>query len=174
MDLCWSGCFVEQPIPTGAFLLPSRLLHVTLIRHIRALGRCDLAIAVVSDCPYLIPLLLSPYPPPVMEYFYNRFESFAPTKSKRTKAASGKRSTWPHPASFKATPETLAEAGFYFYPDSESEDNVACFMCKKNLGGWEPDDDPFTIHYDRCGNDCAWAIVRCQRALDKRHAFSRN
>ncbi|EJF63753.1 hypothetical protein DICSQDRAFT_167803 [Dichomitus squalens LYAD-421 SS1] len=101
-----------------------------------------------------------------MEYFQNRVDSFGPPRSKRTKASSSKQPTWPHPASFKATPETLAEAGFYFHPDSDFPDNVACFMCKKNLDGWEPDDDPFTIHYSKCRDSCAWAVVRCQRALD--------
>ena len=103
---------------------------------------------------------------PTMEFFHNRVDSFGPTKSKRTKASSSKQPTWPHPASFKATPETLAEAGFYFHPDPDNPDNVACFMCKKNLDGWEPDDDPFSIHYNKCRDSCAWAVVRCQRALD--------
>ena len=103
-----------------------------------------------------------------MEYLNSRLESFAAPKSKRSKASSSKlasSSKWPHPSSFKATPDTLAEAGFYFNPDSDSNDNVTCFMCKKSLGGWEPDDDPFTIHYDKCRNTCAWAVVRCQRGL---------
>ncbi|PIL27582.1 hypothetical protein GSI_10733 [Ganoderma sinense ZZ0214-1] len=99
-----------------------------------------------------------------MEYYQNRIDSFGPAKSKRTKASSSKP-VWPHPSSFKATPKTLAEAGFYFHPDSDNNDNVACFTCGKNLAGWEPDDDPFTIHYEKCRDKCAWAVVRCQTAL---------
>ncbi|KAI1798134.1 hypothetical protein LXA43DRAFT_10498 [Ganoderma leucocontextum] len=99
-----------------------------------------------------------------MEYYQNRIDSFGPVKSKRTKASSSKP-VWPHPPSFKATPKTLAEAGFYFHPDSDNNDNAACFTCGKNLAGWEPDDDPFTIHYQKCRDKCAWALVRCQRAL---------
>ncbi|KAM5533885.1 hypothetical protein V8D89_012425 [Ganoderma adspersum] len=99
-----------------------------------------------------------------MEYYQNRIDSFGPSRSKRTKASSSKP-VWPHPSSFKATPKTLAEAGFYFHPDSDNNDNVACFTCGKNLAGWEPDDDPFTIHYEKCRDKCAWAVVRCQRAL---------
>lgn len=111
-----------------------------------------------------------------MEYLQSRIKSFslANTKTKRSKASSSKQtssSKWPHPASFKATPDSLAEAGFYYDPDSDHPDNVTCFMCKKNLGGWEPDDDPFAIHYEKCRNTCSWAVVRCQRGLgDKRYA----
>lgn len=105
-----------------------------------------------------------------MEYYQNRIDSFGPPRSKRTKASSSKP-VWPHPSWFKATPKTLAEAGFYFHPDSDNNDNVACFTCGKNLAGWEPDDDPFTIHYEKCRDKCAWAVVRCQRALgDGRYA----
>ncbi|KAI0764888.1 hypothetical protein C8Q74DRAFT_1318439 [Fomes fomentarius] len=102
-----------------------------------------------------------------MEYLNARLDSFA-LKSKRSKASSSKTASplkWPHSSSFKATPETLAEAGFYYNPEPDSPDNVTCFMCRKTLGGWEPDDDPFTIHYDKCRNTCAWAVVRCQRGV---------
>ncbi|KAI0746858.1 hypothetical protein C8Q80DRAFT_802071 [Daedaleopsis nitida] len=100
-----------------------------------------------------------------MEYLNSRLDSFGTSKFKRSKASSSKitsSSKWPHPKSFKATPNSLAEAGFYFDPDHESPDNVTCFMCNKSLGGWEPDDDPFAIHYEKCRNTCAWAVVRCQ------------
>ncbi|OSD08094.1 hypothetical protein PYCCODRAFT_1381409 [Trametes coccinea BRFM310] len=102
-----------------------------------------------------------------MEYFQSRLDSFfSPSKPKRTKASSSKQaspSRWPHPPTWKATPNSLAEAGFYYTPGPHDPDNVTCFMCKKSLGSWEPEDDPFEIHYAKCGNVCAWAALRCQK-----------
>ncbi|KAI0646375.1 hypothetical protein C8Q79DRAFT_909095 [Trametes meyenii] len=102
-----------------------------------------------------------------MEYLKARLETFQVPKQKRTKASSSKQATasspkWPHPPTWKATPDSLAEAGFYFTPSSRDPDNVTCYMCGKHLCNWEPEDDPFEIHYEKCGDVCAWAIVRCQ------------
>ncbi|KAI0777751.1 hypothetical protein BD413DRAFT_467956 [Trametes elegans] len=106
-----------------------------------------------------------------MEYLQARLDSFksTTTKSKRAKASSSKQasaSKWPHPPTWKATPDSLAEAGFYYSPGPNELDNVKCFMCKKNLCNWEPEDDPFEIHYQKCSNVCAWAVVRCQKPHD--------
>ncbi|KAI8986903.1 hypothetical protein BD414DRAFT_415750 [Trametes punicea] len=101
-----------------------------------------------------------------MEYFQARLDSFLPLKSKRLKASSSKQastSRWPHPPTWKATPSSLAEAGFYYTPGPQDPDNVTCFMCKKDLCNWEPEDDPFEIHYAKCGDKCAWATLRCQK-----------
>ncbi|KAI0674377.1 hypothetical protein C8Q78DRAFT_989329 [Trametes maxima] len=103
-----------------------------------------------------------------MEYLKARLETFQVSKSKRTKASSSKQtaassSKWPHPPTWKATPNSLAEAGFYFTPSSRDPDNVTCYMCGKHLCNWEPEDDPFEIHYEKCGDICAWAVVRCQK-----------
>ncbi|TFK90325.1 hypothetical protein K466DRAFT_517314 [Polyporus arcularius HHB13444] len=102
-----------------------------------------------------------------MEYLQARVDSFS--KSKRSKNSSVRHasssSKWPHPSSFKATPDSLAEAGFYFDPDLDNPDNVTCFMCKKGVADWAPEDDPFSIHYDKCAKSCAWAMVRCQRGV---------
>ncbi|KAH9852559.1 hypothetical protein C2E23DRAFT_730833 [Lenzites betulinus] len=103
-----------------------------------------------------------------MEYWQARLDSFGSTKSKRSKASSSKQAStssarWPHPPTWKATPNSLAEAGFYYNPSPTESDNVSCFMCKKSLCGWEPEDDPFEIHYDKCSQVCAWAVVRCQK-----------
>ncbi|KAL1943940.1 hypothetical protein VTO73DRAFT_3758 [Trametes versicolor] len=102
-----------------------------------------------------------------MEYLQARLDSFASSKSKRTKASTSKHSSastkWPHPPTWKATPTSLAEAGFYHDPSSSAPDNVTCFMCKKSLCGWEPEDDPFEIHYEKCSEVCGWAVVRCQK-----------
>ncbi|KAI0826540.1 hypothetical protein BC628DRAFT_1419049 [Trametes gibbosa] len=102
-----------------------------------------------------------------MEYWQARLDSFGSTKLKRSKASSSKQASssakWPHPPTWKATPNSLAEAGFYYNPSPGEPDNVTCFMCKKSLCGWEPEDDPFEIHHDKCSQVCAWAVVRCQK-----------
>lgn len=122
----------------------------------------------------------SPLPPATrMEYLQARLDSFASSKSKRTKASTSKHSSastkWPHPPTWKATPTSLAEAGFYHDPSSSSPDNVTCFMCKKSLCGWEPEDDPFEIHYEKCSEMCGWAVVRCQKPdTNGKYASSRN
>ena len=97
-----------------------------------------------------------------MEALQARLESFS--KPKRVKHTSSKRSVsvkWPHPDHFFATPNALAEAGFYFSPSWDDRDNVACFLCEKELSGWVDDDDPFVLHWDKCRDHCAWALVRC-------------
>lgn len=52
----------------------------------------------------------------------------------------------------------LAQAGFYYSPTAESEDNVTCFHCHNSLDQWEEGDDPFREHL-AVVPDCAWAIV---------------
>ncbi|KAG6812336.1 hypothetical protein H0H92_003323 [Tricholoma furcatifolium] len=100
-----------------------------------------------------------------MECLQNRIDSFK--KSRRVKNTSKPSSSvsvkWPHPPypKFIATPETLAEAGFYWDPSFEDRDNVTCFVCEKQLSDWEAEDDPFDIHWNKCGDRCCWAIVRC-------------
>lgn len=39
----------------------------------------------------------------------------------------------------------LAAAGFYFI-GNKGEDLVRCFMCNKELDGWDPRDDPMYIY----------------------------
>lgn len=99
-----------------------------------------------------------------MDIFQDRLASFSKT-TKRTKASLAKSIStggkWPHPSSFKAKPSTLAEAGFYFNPSVKCRDSVTCFICGKELSQWEQADDPFEIHWLKCGRRCAWAIVRC-------------
>ncbi|KDR80791.1 hypothetical protein GALMADRAFT_222390 [Galerina marginata CBS 339.88] len=98
-----------------------------------------------------------------MESLQARVNSFK--KSKRVKNPTKTSATtslkWPHPPEFRANPETLAEAGFYYDPSYDDPDNVTCYVCEKALGGWEEDDDPFLIHWRKCGQTCCWASVRC-------------
>ncbi|KAF5389494.1 hypothetical protein D9757_004327 [Collybiopsis confluens] len=111
-----------------------------------------------------------------MDILRNRLESYV--KLRRAKGSSRSHSNlgWPHPEYFMATPETLAEAGFYFDPNSEDNDLVTCYMCSKQLGEWSEKDDPFEIHFKKCGKKCAWASVRCglvrEIDLDGRFVFT--
>ena len=97
-----------------------------------------------------------------MEFFTTRLESF--TKPRRVKHSTTKRTLslkWPHPSHFIATPDTLTEAGFFFNPSLDARDNVECYLCGKCLDGWDELDDPFAIHWEKCKDRCAWAVVRC-------------
>ncbi|KAF8638443.1 hypothetical protein AX17_002200 [Amanita inopinata Kibby_2008] len=97
-----------------------------------------------------------------MEALQNRIDSFS--KSKRIKKSAKSSATilkWPHPRTFRANPEALAEAGFFYDPSAEDRDNVTCFECGKQLSEWEETDDPFDIHWEKCGDSCHWAVVRC-------------
>ncbi|KAK3847596.1 MAG: hypothetical protein J3R72DRAFT_362371 [Linnemannia gamsii] len=70
-----------------------------------------------------------------------------------------KTRSWPHSDDFKATPSSLAEAGFYWKPYTTTLDNVVCFLCGKSLDDWNQDDDPFEEHLSHSRN-CSWAIVK--------------
>lgn len=62
--------------------------------------------------------------------------------------ATFRREAWPHGRApgYAATPETLAQAGFFARPLLGSADNVCCYLCEKNLDGWEPADDAWAEH----------------------------
>jgi len=49
---------------------------------------------------------------------------------------------WPFKSSDKCNIEHMAAAGFYVVGDDEP-DLVECFICGKQLNGWEPHDDPW-------------------------------
>lgn len=98
----------------------------------------------------------------LMDAYEYRLESF--TKARRVKQSTAKRAVslrWPHPTHFIATPDTLTEAGFFFNPTWDARDNVECYFCGKCLDCWEEQDDPFALHWDKCRDTCAWAILRC-------------
>ena len=37
----------------------------------------------------------------------------------------------------------MAQAGFYHCPTDNEPDVAICFVCQKELDGWEPEDDPW-------------------------------
>lgn len=106
-----------------------------------------------------------------MERQSARVESFKKTKRVKNpdKPSSSVTLKWPHPKDFSANPATLAEAGFYYDPSYDDDDNTTCYMCGKELSGWEEGDDPFVIHWTKCGQTCSWASVRCGLISDVDH-----
>lgn len=77
-----------------------------------------------------------------------------------------KTKSWPHPETFKATPSTLSEAGFFWKPSKKSSDNVVCFLCHKSIDGWIAEADPFQEHLDH-SRKCGWAIVKSIPYVEK-------
>ena len=43
----------------------------------------------------------------------------------------------------------MAEAGFYFVGSDDDPDLARCYYCRRELGGWEPEDDPWAEHKRR-------------------------
>lgn len=50
---------------------------------------------------------------------------------------------WPFQKDSKCSQEKMAAAGFYFIGNEKELDLVECFICSKQLDGWEEDDDPW-------------------------------
>ncbi|KAJ6257116.1 hypothetical protein Dda_8001 [Drechslerella dactyloides] len=93
------------------------------------------------------------------------------TRKRQSNAKKGTKSqkwTWPtdHPA-----PAIMARAGFYFKPGQGDEDNVACFICQKNMSEWDPDDDPAEQHL-RHNSSCGWALTMCRDLVIDGKTFS--
>lgn len=78
-----------------------------------------------------------------------------PTKKRTSNAKGTKSITWPHKS---PSPEELARAGFYYKPSVEAPDNTICYMCERQLDGWEEEDDPIAEH-SKHSSDCGWAIL---------------
>ncbi|XP_065065688.1 baculoviral IAP repeat-containing protein 5-like [Rhopilema esculentum] len=53
---------------------------------------------------------------------------------------------WPFHDNCNCTAEMMAEAGFYHTPSSNEPDLVTCYVCYKEMDGWEPTDDPWVEH----------------------------
>ncbi|XP_031834715.1 baculoviral IAP repeat containing deterin [Nomia melanderi] len=54
---------------------------------------------------------------------------------------------WPfQSADNPCNPERMAAAGFIAIGNKEEPDLAECFICSKQLDGWDPDDDPWIEH----------------------------
>lgn len=69
-----------------------------------------------------------------------------------------------HPIS--AQIPTHHQRQFFFDPNWDDRDSVACILCGEELSDWDADDDPFKIHYSKCQNSCTWVVVQCGLTID--------
>ncbi|EFO24459.1 hypothetical protein LOAG_04028 [Loa loa] len=99
-------------------------------------------------------------------FYNNRLKSFT-------------KNAWPHHQSVNLSPEKMAQAGFFFDPDSDNADNVSCPFCLRSLTGWEDSDDPLVEHtkrkdvcyFARLGKDeKEWTVEDFLRLLAQRRA----
>ncbi|KAK2575646.1 hypothetical protein KPH14_011909 [Odynerus spinipes] len=76
---------------------------------------------------------------------------------------------WPYQSSKDVcSPERMAAAGFFSIRTDDEPDLVECFICSKQLDGWEPTDDPWKEHKDHqpsCAfvklqkqDECLWTV----------------
>ncbi|KAI0398545.1 hypothetical protein F5Y17DRAFT_8070 [Xylariaceae sp. FL0594] len=94
-------------------------------------------------------------------YTYDgRLASFQTVKpaARRGSNAKGRAQKGPSWPSAQLNPETFARAGFFYQPQEGNLDNTVCFLCCKNISGWDEDDNPFEEHL-RLSPHCGWAIV---------------
>ncbi|XP_053231580.1 baculoviral IAP repeat-containing protein 5 [Podarcis raffonei] len=66
---------------------------------------------------------------------------------------------WPFASDCSCTPDRMAEAGFVHCPSDNAPDVAQCFICFKELEGWEPDDDPMEEHRKHSPN-CAFLALQ--------------
>ncbi|XP_014771330.1 baculoviral IAP repeat-containing protein 5 [Octopus bimaculoides] len=67
--------------------------------------------------------------------------------------------TWPFQDDCLCTPERMAAAGFYHCGTEKEPDYVRCFVCQKELDGWEPEDDPWVEHKNH-SKDCKFLKMK--------------
>ncbi|XP_027237460.1 baculoviral IAP repeat-containing protein 5 [Penaeus vannamei] len=53
---------------------------------------------------------------------------------------------WPYGSDTSINKEKMAAAGFYYIGNKKEPDLVRCFVCLKELDGWEVEDDPWEEH----------------------------
>ncbi|XP_045621635.2 baculoviral IAP repeat-containing protein 5 [Procambarus clarkii] len=53
---------------------------------------------------------------------------------------------WPFGSDTGMSKEKMAAAGFYFTGSKKEPDLAKCFVCHKELDGWEEQDDPWEEH----------------------------
>ncbi|XP_077980472.1 baculoviral IAP repeat-containing protein 5-like [Glandiceps talaboti] len=66
---------------------------------------------------------------------------------------------WPFDENCTCTPDKMAAAGFYHCPTEQEPDLVKCFVCFKELDGWEPNDDPWQEHLSHSGH-CSFLSLK--------------
>ena len=69
--------------------------------------------------------------------------------------------SWPFKASDKCNAKSMVAAGFYVIGDNNEPDLVECFICGKQLDGWEAHDDPWDEHVKH-KSDCLFVKLNKQ------------
>lgn len=74
--------------------------------------------------------------------------------------------SWPFQDDVNCTAEKMAATGFYC-PDPEKEpDVVRCFVCRKELDGWDPEDNPVKEHTNHSRN-CYFLKFKRKKNINK-------
>ncbi|GIX85497.1 baculoviral IAP repeat-containing protein 5 [Caerostris darwini] len=66
---------------------------------------------------------------------------------------------WPFDCNSLCSAAKMAEAGFFHCPTEHEPDLVQCYVCFKELDGWEATDEPWAEHYSH-SKICAFAQMR--------------
>jgi len=64
----------------------------------------------------------------------------------------------------KCTPQRMAEAGFFHSDADQNADSAQCWVCHKELDGWEPTDDPLVEH-KKHSKDCPFLALSNRLSL---------
>ncbi|XP_054707191.1 baculoviral IAP repeat-containing protein 5-like [Uloborus diversus] len=72
---------------------------------------------------------------------------------------------WPFNDDSNCSAAKMAEAGFYHCPTAEEPDVVQCYVCFKELDGWEPNDDPWDEHFSHSKNCMFAKLHKAQKDL---------
>ncbi|XP_023221678.1 baculoviral IAP repeat-containing protein 5-like [Centruroides sculpturatus] len=70
---------------------------------------------------------------------------------------------WSFKSGCACTAEKMAEAGFYHCPTDDEPDLVRCYVCFKELDGWEANDDPWKEHESHSSN-CLFVKIHQKEA----------
>ncbi|GFT92967.1 baculoviral IAP repeat-containing protein 5.2 [Trichonephila clavipes] len=66
---------------------------------------------------------------------------------------------WPFGENSACSASKMAEAGFFHCPTEQEPDLVQCYVCFKELDGWEATDEPWAEHFSH-SKICLFAQLR--------------
>lgn len=69
--------------------------------------------------------------------------------------------SWPFGQGSKCSKENMARAGFYHCPTATEQDLTRCYVCFREMEGWEVDDDPIKEHARSTG--CAFLQLKTDK-----------
>ncbi|KAG8178006.1 hypothetical protein JTE90_004486 [Oedothorax gibbosus] len=78
---------------------------------------------------------------------------------------------WPFGDDAKCSAAKMAEAGFFHCPNETELDSVQCYVCFKELDGWDASDEPWAEHLSH-SKICVFAkIGKPQKDLTAKEVF---